>query len=141
VSYTLSQLGQETSRRFAELLATTGLEPRQFALLGAVARQEGQSQQAVAGQVAIPTSTMVALVDHLEEEGLIERRPHPSDRRTRMLHLTSKGSSALDKATLLAGNWEASLCAGFNPSERSRLLELLGRVADNLGLDLLYYVS
>jgi DNA-binding MarR family transcriptional regulator len=136
VGYALSQLGFETSRRFADLEATVALEPREFALLRAVAERQGQSQQAVAEHLRIPTSTMVAVVDGLEEQGLIERRLHASDRRTRTLHLTSKGSKILAKAVSLAWGFEREVCAGFDESERSRLLGLLGRVADNIGLDL-----
>ena len=136
VGYTLSQLGFETSRRFGELVATLGLEPRHFALLRAVAQREERSQQAVAEYLQIPPSTMVAIVDVLETEGLIERRLDPSDRRTRTLHLTPKGSSVLTQAVSLAWGWENVICGTFTPSERSLLLDLLGRVAENIGLDL-----
>ncbi len=134
VGYALSQLGLETSRRFGELIATVGLEPRHFALLSAVARDEGQSQQAVAERLHIPASTMVAVVDSLEHEGLIERRLHAYDRRTRTLHLTTRGADTLEKATALAWSWEAVVCEGFDAPERLHLLDLLGRVAANVGI-------
>jgi DNA-binding MarR family transcriptional regulator len=135
VGYVLSQLGYETSRHFAELVATVGLEPRQFALLRAVAERQGQSQQAVAEHLQIPASTMVAVVDALEEHGLIERRLHASDRRTRTLHLTGEGSAVLAQAVALATGFEGVICGGLDPADRSQLLSLLGRVADNIGLD------
>ncbi len=48
----------------------------------------GQSQQAIAEAIGAPPSRMVAIVDELEQRGLIERRPHPSDRRVHALYLT-----------------------------------------------------
>src|SRR5215469_11002922 len=97
VGFTLSQLGFATSRRFGQIVATLGLEPRHFALLRAVHGADGQSQQALAERLRIPASTMVSLIDYLENEGLLERRPHPTDRRTRLLHLTGQGAKVLEQ--------------------------------------------
>src|SRR5271166_1298518 len=128
LGFTLSQLGFATSRRFGELVGMLGLEPRHFALLRTVRRHDGRSQQEVAEHLHIPASTMVALVDHLEQEGLLERRFHASDRRTRSLHLTVQGGAVLDKALTLATDWEEAIGAGLSPAERAQLLTLLGRV-------------
>lgn len=134
VGFTLSQLGFETSRRFAELVGTLGLEPRHFALLRAVQQEEGQSQQAVAELLQIPPSTMVAIVDVLESHRLLERRLHGSDRRTRTLHMTRQGAGAVESAMGLAAELEQTICTGLDESERERLLRLLGLVAANLGV-------
>jgi DNA-binding MarR family transcriptional regulator len=136
VGYTLSQVGFETSRRFGEIVGGLGLEPRQYALLNVVGQREGQSQQAIAEELRIPASTMVSVVDALEEAGLVARRLHPSDRRTRTLHLTPAGADALEKATALAWTWEEVICGGFTERERRQLLTLLGRVAANIGVEL-----
>ena len=57
-----------------------------------VAASEGQSQQALAERLGIPPSRMVALVDQLEEMGLLERRPDPEDRRVRGLLPHAQGA-------------------------------------------------
>jgi MarR family transcriptional regulator for hemolysin len=71
---------------------------------------------------------MVALVDHLEEMGLLERRPDPQDRRVRGLFLTRKGRSVLEKAGTIAIDYETQLCAGINREEREQLIDLLQRL-------------
>lgn len=134
VGFTLSQLGFATSRRFGEIVATLGLEPRHFALLRAVRAADGQSQQAIAERLRIPASTMVALIDYLEREGLLERRPHPTDRRSRRLHLTDEGTEVLDQATTLGAEWEEAICANLSAAERETLLGLLERVAATIGI-------
>lgn len=134
VGFTLSQLGFATSRRFGELAGTLGLEPRHYALLRAVREEDGQSQQALAERLHIPASTMVSLVDHLEKRALLERRPHATDRRTRLLHLTGQGTKVLGEATALSARWEATICAGLSAAERDQLLALLQRVAVNIGV-------
>ncbi|MGH3301712.1 MAG: MarR family winged helix-turn-helix transcriptional regulator [Streptosporangiaceae bacterium] len=134
VGFTLSQLGFSTSGRFGQLMAGLGLEPRHFAVLRAVGEAGEQSQQAVAQRLQIPASTMVTLLDHLEREGLIERRPHPTDRRTWLPHLTSQGGDILDRAVRLGAQWEEEICSGLSPAERDTLLALLRRVAINIGV-------
>jgi DNA-binding MarR family transcriptional regulator len=134
IGFTLSQLGFATSRRFGELMGTLGLEPRHFALLRAVRGADGQSQQEVAQRLQIPPSTMVSLVDHLEKQAMLERRPHPTDRRTRLLHLTERGATALGEAIALGAQWEDTICAGLSAAEREDLLALLRRVAVNIGI-------
>jgi DNA-binding MarR family transcriptional regulator len=134
VGFTLSQLGLATSSRFSQAVGTLGLEPRHFALLRAVGATDGQSQQAVADLLQIPPSTMVSLVDHLESQGWLERRPHSTDRRTRQLHLTASGRQVLEKAMRLGGQLEQQTCAGLSGDEREQLLGLLRRVAANIGM-------
>src|SRR3954467_15309634 len=85
VGFLISQLGFFSSRRFTQALEPLGIGPRDFLLLRFVDASDGQSQHAPAERLAIPPSRMVALVDRLEEMGLIERRPDPDDRRVRGL--------------------------------------------------------
>ena len=86
VGFLISQLGFLSSRGFMEALEPVGIEPREFMLMRFVAASEGQSQQGLAERLGVPASRMVALVDHLEEAGFVERRAHPEDRRVRGLH-------------------------------------------------------
>jgi DNA-binding MarR family transcriptional regulator len=134
VGFLLSQLGAANARRFRDVLAPTGLEPRQFAVLRHLAQSEGRSQQALADHLAIPPSRMVALIDELEERGLVERRPNPEDRRARALFLTRAGRRVLGRATTLGLDHEAALCSVLGPGERQQLIELLQRIAGSQGL-------
>ncbi|MGA9875299.1 MAG: MarR family transcriptional regulator [Solirubrobacteraceae bacterium] len=134
VGFTLSSLGHAVSRRFKATLAPLGLEPREFALLRTLAPREGASQQAIGERLQIPASRMVAFVDALEQRGLLERRPHPRDRRARALYLTEDGRELLARAFELASGLEAQLCAQLSASERKQLLDALGRVGIQLGL-------
>src|SRR5579883_2319919 len=102
VGFLLSQLGYETARRFGLLMAELGLEPRQFALLRAISRSEGHSQNELGALLRIPPSSMVSVIDHLESRGLLRRQPHPGDRRARLLYMTPAGKEVLERAMALA---------------------------------------
>ena len=131
VGFLISQLGFFSSKGFMEALEPLGIGPREFLLMRFVASAEGQSQQALAERLGVPPSRMVAMVDHLEEGGLVERRPDPGDRRVRGLHLTRKGRGVLDKAGAIAIDYETRLCAGINRQEREQLIDLLQKLQES----------
>jgi DNA-binding MarR family transcriptional regulator len=97
-------------------LAPYGIDGRERAVLAVMAGPGLLSQQEVAGRLGVDRTTMVALIDELERKNLVERRPHPDDRRKNIVELTAAGRKTLAGATrALAG------------AER-RFLEPLGEV-------------
>jgi DNA-binding MarR family transcriptional regulator len=134
VGFMLSSLGHAVAARFSARLAPLELEPREFALLRAIGSGGGDSQQAVGERLGIPASRMVALVDELEGRRLLERRPSPRDRRAHALHLTPAGKRLLAKAIGVAAGLEGELTQDLDPAERVQLIELLDRVAVQLGV-------
>ena len=131
----LSSLGFAVSRRFHELLRPLQLEPGGFALLRAVAASDGESQHALAKKLHISPSWMVAIVDELERSGLLERRPHPEDRRVRNLHLTAAGTKLLKQAERRARQFDRQVTEPLSEEELAQLVDLLRRVADGLELE------
>ena len=134
VGFTISTTGYAIARRFAELLAPLGLEPRDFALMRSVASAEGVSQHALSKQMRVAPSRMVAFLDALEQRELIERRQNPDDRRARALHLTDAGRETLQRAFAVAVQHEQELSAELSGDERAQLLELLSRVGVQVGV-------
>ena len=128
VGFLISQLGFFSSRGFIEALEPVGIGPKEFLLMRFVDSAQGQSQQALAERLGVPPSRMVALVDHLEDSGLLERRPDPEDRRVRGLYLTRKGRGALERAAKIAIEHETRLCAGIDREEREQLIDLLQKL-------------
>jgi DNA-binding MarR family transcriptional regulator len=77
---------------------------------------------------------MVAVVDHLEERGLVERRPNPSDRRARALYVTAEGKRVLGEAMQVAIEHETRLGKSLTPDERRQLVALLQKLAAEMNL-------
>jgi DNA-binding MarR family transcriptional regulator len=134
LSFLLSQLGFTASRRFHAALAPLGIDPRHFLLLRFVTREEGRSQQALGEMLHIPPSRMVALVDQLEQRGLLERRANPTDRRARALHVTPAGRELMGKAMEAAIAHENRVGVLLSASERRQLVALLQKLAAEMQL-------
>jgi len=134
VAFLLSQVGIFASQRFAKRLAPLDLHPPQFRVLNMVDAAEGMSQQAIGAAIGAPPSRMVAIVDELEQRGLIERRPHPSDRRIRTLYLTAEGRNVLARGRKVAAEHETELMHGLSKADRDRLVALLQKLVDEQGI-------
>src|SRR5262245_46637759 len=134
VGFLLSQVGLYAARRFADAIAAIDLQPPQFRVLNVVDVAEGQSQQAIGEAIEAPPSRMVAIVDELEERGLVERRPDGSDRRIRALYLTSAGRKLLARGRKIAMEHEEAITRGMSAADRERLVALLQTVVDEQGI-------
>jgi DNA-binding MarR family transcriptional regulator len=130
LGFLLSQVGVHASRRFAERLEAIDLQPPLFRVLNVVDAAEGLSQHAIGEAIQAPASRMVAIVDELEHRGLVERRPHPGDRRVHALYLTDEGRELLARGREIAGEHEAELTRGMSKADRDRLVSLLQKIVD-----------
>lgn len=133
-AFLLSQLGGHSSRVWKARLEKIGLEPREVMLFRHVALSEGRSQRELALAIGLPASRLVALVDHLQARGWVERRVGARDRRAHALHLTPSGRKMLDRLMAVSAEHEKELMSGLEPGQRSALTELLLRVATTQGL-------
>ena len=134
VAFLLSQVGIHASQRFARRIAEIDLQPPQFRVMNMVDAVEGRSQQAIAETIGAPPSRMVAIVDELEARGLIERRPHPGDRRVHALYLTAAGRRLLARGRKIALEHEEELMKGLSAADRRRLVALLQKVVEDQGI-------
>lgn len=130
--YLLARLGEASRRRFATALEPEGLHPRHFGVMTMVAAQPGMSQQVLHEKTAIDPSSMVAVIDELEERGLAERRPHPDDRRARMIVLTEQGEQSLERIRTVAADLQRDFFAALSADERSTLHALLRKLAGSV---------
>jgi DNA-binding MarR family transcriptional regulator len=121
------RLWRVSHTRSAEALESLGLTTALFALLNVLGTHEGAIQQEIGAAMGIDPSTMVSLIDQLEDAGLAKRRPHPTDRRAREVAITPKGRRVLEQARRLTTEVEADVLRGLSGAERRQLLTLLRR--------------
>ena len=73
-----------------------GTTRAQWIVLFRLRKQEGLSQVDLAEVLELQPISLVRLLDRLVEQGLLERRHDPKDRRANRLHLTAKGRQLVD---------------------------------------------
>jgi MarR family transcriptional regulator for hemolysin len=124
-------------RRFERRARQTGLAitRQQARALLSIARNEGLSQAAIATMLDIEPIALVRLLDRLHEEGLVERRLHPTDRRVRTLWLTPLGWTMVDRILAINAQIRGEACAGLSATTRDALLRALDHMKTNLLAD------
>jgi DNA-binding MarR family transcriptional regulator len=99
----LGYLLKHAQLRFFELgtsaLAPFGINGREVAVLHAIDGPDPLAQGEVARRMGIDRTSMVALIDELQEKGLVQRRQDPGDRRRNVVELTGAGRDTLQHAT------------------------------------------
>jgi DNA-binding MarR family transcriptional regulator len=125
----LGYLLKHAQLRLTELTSAAlepyGINGRQLAVLLVLAGREPGSQQQAAQRLGIDRTTMVALLDALEDKGLVARHPHAEDRRRNVVELTEAGRDTLRGATEAGDAAERRFLASLTPAAAGQLRETL----------------
>jgi DNA-binding MarR family transcriptional regulator len=127
--FLLSWNGRRIADKFAAALEPLGLRPHHFGVMTLIETHPGAAQQELVTRSLIDPSSMVAVIDELEQLGLAERRPHPDDRRKRAVHLTPRGRRRLARAREAAMQTAQEVFAPLDEKERETLRVLLRKLA------------
>ena len=109
-----------------------GISRAQWAVLIRIDRHEGLKQTELAEMLDLQPISLTRLLDRLAENGLIERRPDPNDRRANRLHLKPAAKPLLDRLADLGTDMMQIVLDGLSTSSIERMLKELNAVRDNL---------
>jgi DNA-binding MarR family transcriptional regulator len=123
--YSASQMSLSLAN---EMLAEIALSARQAGILTMVTELEPMTQKALADALRIDRTTMVTLLDDLEDKGYVARQRHPRDRRAFLIHPTGSGRAAKIAAVRILDEQQRRFLAPLSPAEREQLAALLTRL-------------
>ena len=116
-----------TSRR---LMSDFGVTSTQLNCLAAIEEEPDSTAREVADRIHVGTSTLVGVIDRLEEKDLITRRRDSADRRRVLLRSTAAGQELLDRAPSPLGDMLHREFRRLPDEEQRSLADAVGRVAD-----------
>lgn len=125
IGFLLSKGYQRAWALLREEIDQYELTPPQFGLLAFLWREDGQTQTELSEKGQIDRTTIGGLIDRLEKIGLVERRPHPQDRRAYKIHLTERGRELEGPLTECAQRTLARLTKDLSQQEVSELVRML----------------
>ncbi|SRR5581483_2509664 len=111
-----------------------GMTRAQWAVLARLGRAEGLKQSDLAESLDIQPITLTRLVDRLCDNGLIERRSDPNDRRAKRLFLTPQARPLMERLAVLGEAIMDDVLAGISESDIGLMLSKLGQAKENLRL-------
>jgi DNA-binding MarR family transcriptional regulator len=127
-THLLHRAGQCAADMFSSEVRTTGLTPRQFAVLMVIADEEGLTQTGLVERTGIDRSTLADIVARLLGRGLIQRRRTKEDARAYAIKLTPQGARALREAQPGAAAADQKLLANLPPAKRQDFLDTLNLI-------------
>ena len=111
---------------FADTVGESGISPGLFGILVVIGENPGLTQQALANAAHLDRSTVVTVIDKLEDRGLVER--HAADRRSNGLFLADKGATLLRELKRKVALHERRVVQDLSMRERTQLIALLQRI-------------
>jgi MarR family transcriptional regulator, transcriptional regulator for hemolysin len=132
IGFLLKDVTRLYTRRFEEHAQDLSLTLAQCKALSYLERHEGVSQKRLAELTELDPMSLVRILDRMEADGWVERRPDPQDRRARTLWLTAQARPVLERIEMMARETRAEALKGFAENEREQLARLLARVHENL---------
>lgn len=130
--FSVARIARRWRKLLDERLKDLGVTQARWSTMVALHRGgEGVTQRELAELMSIENPTLVRLLDNLESQGLIERRPCEQDRRARRLHLTKRGESFIQQLDKRAEGLREQLLSGIDEDELATCLDVFDRILAN----------
>jgi len=78
-------------------------------------------------RMMVSNGNVTGLAERLVEQGLLDRRPSPNDRRAQIVSLTAEGRRAFRAIARTHEDWIAQIFAGLDAAEIDQLMALLAK--------------
>ena len=126
-------LASKSLERAAEyrIKSELGLTSSQWKVILALNFFNGISQKELAGKIYIDGSTLVPVIDKMEKNGLVERKPDPNDRRNNLIFLTRKSQSVVDSITGIIFQLRKEFYKGISQKQQENIRTILRKIVDN----------
>lgn len=128
----LTKVSRKIRTAFNQQVTAHGLTfPRARALFR-LAKKQNMTQSELACELELEQATMVRLLDRMEENGLIERRPDPNDRRVKLLFLTAHGEEQANLVRSIGERIREQIFQDIDPGQMQVAMALFERITANI---------
>ncbi len=124
----VGEFGKAYTRWIWSEMGRAGTTPARARLLAALQCEGPCKMNALGSFLAVTPRNVTKLVDGLEAESLVVRKPHPSDRRATVVSLTDRGALVGKESALADGAAAAWLYQQLSPGERLQMARLLRKL-------------
>lgn len=128
-SVLIARVARLVRSRLDAALGPSELRQRQLVALSYLRDHGPARQQALAQSLCMDASSLVCLLNDLEDRDLIARRRDREDRRRGILELTEHGREALAESDAVLAEIDAEILADLDVDERADLRTLLARLS------------
>ncbi|MGI0017176.1 MAG: MarR family winged helix-turn-helix transcriptional regulator [Nitrosotalea sp.] len=123
----LIALASKSQERLAEIemKKQLGLTPAQWKVILVLNIMDGLTQKDIAEKINVDGSTLVPVIDKMEQSGLVERKADSKDRRNNRIFLTKKSESTVDSIIMIILQLRKIIYNGISEDEISSTRNVL----------------
>jgi DNA-binding MarR family transcriptional regulator len=134
-SVLISQLARGMRRRIEQAVEPLGLRPRELHALQHLRERGPSAQQTLVELLGIDATNLIAILNRLEDAGLIERRRDRADRRRAIIALSRQGDDLLADLDRALREIDDDVLATLTTAERETLNALLAQAVEHIAAD------
>jgi len=134
-SLLIAQLARGTRRRVEQAVAPTGLRPRELLALQHLRERGPSPQQTLAELIGIDATNLVAVLNRLDDAGLIERGRDRADRRKAIIAISPLGDRVLADLDEAMHALDDEILVTLTAAERETLNTLLAKAIEHFGAE------
>jgi MarR family transcriptional regulator for hemolysin len=128
----LTKVSRRVRTAFNQQVTAHGLTYPRARALFRLAKRQNMTQTELAFELELEQATLVRLLDRMEENGLIERRPDPNDRRAKLITLTLHGEEQAAFVRSIADQLRAKIFEGVDPAVLRDTVDVMERISTNI---------
>lgn len=132
LGFLMHDVSRMRRRAFDEYMKPLGVTRAQWWVIAHLSRRDGMVQTELASMLDVGKASLGAIIDRLEKSDLIERRPHPSDRRAKSIFMTQKAKDLVSQMQAAECEYNELILRELSEADRDQLLLLLECVKDAL---------
>lgn len=126
--YHITHIARCATQYRSEQMAPLGLKACHASYLSAICRCPGITQDQLARRIHINKSNVARQLAVLEEDGFVERRPSPEDKRATLVYPTQKALEVMPEIHRIFRDWEALVARDLTEEERALAVKMMARV-------------
>lgn len=125
VGWHIQRLAGQLDKPMNSALAPHGLTLQKFAIVMLLIENDGLNQTEIGARYSAPAYAITRAIDALEADGFLERRPHPTSRRTNTVHASAKSIALIPALIAIIDDVNARLLDALDDDETAHLHGLL----------------
>ncbi|MBN9047209.1 MAG: MarR family transcriptional regulator [Rhizobiales bacterium] len=134
LGFLLHDVARLLRKRFEQRARVAGMTRAQWQTLAYLSNNDGIKQRDLADLLEVEAITLTRILDKLVEQELVERRPHPTDRRAHLIYIREAAVPLLEKMRAIGALTRAEALKGVPDKEQERLIRTLLSMKENLAL-------
>lgn len=132
VCFKLNKVVRNIKRFYESKLSSYDITTSQFYVLNVLWENDGIKFKDLAKSANMDGSTLTGILDRMEQNGLVERRDDPDDRRSLLIYLTDKAKKEGPALISIAKRFDRDVKEMFSKEDFDTFLKVIDRLSEKI---------